>query len=64
MVCSNCWFNKKKWNERRAAEFLCHLAIAGFNVLSIKLVCRHTDGQKAHEMMLNITNYKRNANQN
>ena len=25
---------------------------------------RHTDGQKAHENMLNITNYWRNANQN
>ena len=24
---------------------------------------RHTDGQKAHENMLNITNYWRNANQ-
>ena len=23
-----------------------------------------TDGQKAHEKMLNITNYQRNANQN
>ena len=25
---------------------------------------RHTDGQKAHENMLNIVNYQRNANQN
>ena len=25
---------------------------------------RHTDGQKAQEKMLNITNYQRNANQN
>ena len=25
---------------------------------------RYTDGQKAHEKMLNITNYQRNANQN
>ena len=25
---------------------------------------RHTDGQKAHEKLLNITNYQRNANQN
>ena len=25
---------------------------------------RHTDGQKAHEKMLNITNYQRTANQN
>ena len=25
---------------------------------------RHTDGQKAHEKMLNITNYQRNENQN
>ena len=25
---------------------------------------RHTDGQQAHEKMLNITNYYRNANQN
>ena len=25
---------------------------------------RHTDSQKAHEKMLNITNYLRNANQN
>ena len=25
---------------------------------------RHTDGQKAHEKMLNITNYQRNASQN
>ena len=25
---------------------------------------RHTDGQQAHEKMLNITNYQRNANQN
>ena len=25
---------------------------------------RHTDGQKAHEKMLNITNYQRNADQN
>ena len=25
---------------------------------------RHTDGQKAHEKMLNITNYQRNPNQN
>ena len=25
---------------------------------------RHTDGQEAHEKMLNITNYQRNANQN
>ena len=25
---------------------------------------RQTDGQKAHEKMLNITNYQRNANQN
>ena len=25
---------------------------------------RHTDGQEAHEKMLNITNYWRNANQN
>ena len=24
----------------------------------------HTDGQYAHEEMLNITNYQRNANQN
>ena len=25
---------------------------------------RHTDGQEAHEKMLNITNYQRNENQN
>ena len=25
---------------------------------------RHTDGKQAHEKMLNITNYQRNANQN
>ena len=25
---------------------------------------RHTDGQEAHEKMLNITNYQRNTNQN
>ena len=25
---------------------------------------RHTNGQKAHEKMLNITNYEGNANQN
>ena len=25
---------------------------------------RHTDDQKAHEKMLNIINYQRNANQN
>ena len=25
---------------------------------------RHTDGQQAHEKMLNITNYQGNANQN
>ena len=25
---------------------------------------RHTDGQEAHEKMLNIPNYQRNANQN
>ena len=25
---------------------------------------RHTDGQEAHEKMLNISNYQRNANQN
>ena len=25
---------------------------------------RHTDGQEAHEKMLNITNYLGNANQN
>ena len=25
---------------------------------------RHTDGQEAHEKMLNITNYQRNVNQN
>ena len=25
---------------------------------------RHTDGQKAHEKMLNITNYQRTGNQN
>ena len=25
---------------------------------------RHTDGQEAHEKMLNITNYQRNANHN
>ena len=25
---------------------------------------QHTNGQKAHEKMLNITNYERNANQN
>ena len=25
---------------------------------------RHTDGQEAHENMLNITNYQTNANQN
>ena len=25
---------------------------------------RHTDDQEAHEKMLNIANYKRNANQN
>ena len=25
---------------------------------------RHTDGQEAHEKMLNIINYQRNANQN
>ena len=25
---------------------------------------QHTDGQKAHEKMLNITNYQRNENQN
>ena len=25
---------------------------------------RHTDGQGAHEKMLNIANYQRNANQN
>ena len=25
---------------------------------------RHIDGQEAHEKMLNITNYQRNANQN
>ena len=25
---------------------------------------RHTDGQQAHEKVLNIANYQRNANQN
>ena len=25
---------------------------------------RHTDGQEAHEKMLNMANYQRNANQN
>ena len=25
---------------------------------------RHTDGQEVHEKMFNITNYKRNANNN
>ena len=25
---------------------------------------RHTDGQEAHEKMLNITNYQRDSNQN
>ena len=25
---------------------------------------RHTDGQEAHEKLLNITEYSRNANQN
>ena len=25
---------------------------------------KHTDGQKTHEKMLNISNYQRNANQN
>ena len=25
---------------------------------------RHTDGQQAHEKMLNITNHQKNANQN
>ena len=25
---------------------------------------RHTDGQQAHEKMLNIANYQRNVNQN
>ena len=25
---------------------------------------RYTDGQQAHEKMLNITNFQRNANQN
>ena len=25
---------------------------------------KHTDGQQAHEKMLNIANYERNANQN
>ena len=25
---------------------------------------RHTDGQEAHEKLLNITNYQRNVNQN
>ena len=25
---------------------------------------KHTDGQEAHEKMLNITNYQRNAHQN
>ena len=25
---------------------------------------RHTDGQQAHEKMLNIANYQRNTNQN
>ena len=25
---------------------------------------RHTDGQKTHEKMFNITNYQRNTNQN
>ena len=25
---------------------------------------RHTDGQQAHEKMLNIANYQKNANQN
>ena len=25
---------------------------------------RHTDGQEAHEKLLNITNHERNANQN
>ena len=25
---------------------------------------RHTDGQEAHEKLLNITNHQRNANQN
>ena len=25
---------------------------------------RYTDGQKAHEKMLNVTNYQRNADQN
>ena len=28
------------------------------------LLQRHTDGQKAHEKMLNTTNYQRNASQN
>ena len=28
------------------------------------LLQRHTDGQQAHEKMLNIANYQRNANQN
>ena len=30
----------------------------------ILLQRRHTDGQKAHEKMLSIANYSRNANQN
>ena len=50
--------------------FLIHSSVSGhlgcFHVLAIvnMLQWRHANSQKAHEKMLNITNYQRNANQN
>ena len=36
----------------------------GISLKQTFLQRRHTDGQQAHEKMLNVTNYCRNANQN
>ena len=33
-------------------------------ICKLTFLQRHTDGQKAHEKMFNVTNYQRNANQN
>ena len=47
-------FNIKKTNN----------PIQKWGDLDVFLQRRHTDGQKAHEKMLSIINYQRNANQN
>ena len=45
-------YKKKKNNQKNRQKIYIYISL------------RQTDGQKAHKKMLNITNYKINANQN